>query len=60
MFITHQTILFSGHNMSSEPEVGNVPLVCDASSDILHIKIDVNKYGLGLCGAHKRILDHRE
>ncbi|MCK7518957.1 MAG: 3-phosphoserine/phosphohydroxythreonine transaminase [Ignavibacteriales bacterium] len=36
-------------------EVGSVPLVCDASSDILHKKIDVNKYALIYAGAQKNI-----
>jgi phosphoserine aminotransferase len=38
-----------------EPEVGNVPLICDASSDILHKKIDVNKYALIYAGAQKNM-----
>jgi len=44
-----------GTQFHSEPEVGNVPLVCDASSDILHKKIDVKKYGLIYAGAQKNI-----
>jgi phosphoserine aminotransferase len=44
-----------GTQYVSEPEVGNVPLVCDASSDILHKKIDINKYGLLYAGAQKNI-----
>ena len=38
-----------------EPETGNVPLVCDASSDILSKKINVNKYGLIYAGAQKNM-----
>jgi phosphoserine aminotransferase len=38
-----------------EPEVGNVPLICDASSDIIHKKIDVNKYALIYAGAQKNM-----
>lgn len=37
------------------PEVGNVPLICDASSDILWKKIDVSKYALIYAGAQKNI-----
>jgi len=39
----------------TEPEVGDVPLVCDASSDILHKPIDVNKYSLIYAGAQKNM-----
>ncbi len=38
-----------------EPESGNVPLVCDASSDILSKKINVNKFGLIYAGAQKNM-----
>ncbi len=44
-----------GTEWHKEPEIGNVPLVCDASSDILHKKIDVNKYALIYAGAQKNI-----
>lgn len=44
-----------GTEWRSEPEVGNVPLVCDASSDILSRKIDVNKYALIYAGAQKNM-----
>ncbi len=44
-----------GTQYVNEPEVGNVPLVCDASSDILHKKIDVSKYGLIYAGAQKNM-----
>ena len=52
-FTSNNTIY--GTQWKSEPEVGNVPLVCDASSDILHKKIDINKYGLLYAGAQKNI-----
>ena len=32
-----------------------MPLVCDASSDILHKKIDINKYALVYAGAQKNM-----
>ena len=44
-----------GTQYKTEPDSGNVPLVCDASSDILHKKIDVNKYGLIYAGAQKNM-----
>ena len=50
---TNNTIY--GTQWHKEPEVGNVPLVCDASSDILHKKIDVNKYALIYGGAQKNM-----
>jgi phosphoserine aminotransferase len=37
------------------PETGNVPLVCDMSSNILSKPIDVSKYGLIYAGAQKNI-----
>jgi phosphoserine aminotransferase len=52
-FTSNNTIY--GTQWMKEPEVGNVPLVCDASSDILHKKIDVSKYALIYAGAQKNI-----
>lgn len=52
-FTSNNTIY--GTQWQSEPEVGNLPLVCDASSDILYKKIDVNKYALIYAGAQKNI-----
>lgn len=52
-FTSNNTIF--GTQWHKEPEVGNAPLVCDASSDILHKKIDVNKYALIYAGAQKNI-----
>ena len=52
-FTSNNTIF--GTEWHKEPEVGNVPLVCDASSDILHKKIDVNKYALIYAGAQKNM-----
>ncbi|MBI4984341.1 MAG: 3-phosphoserine/phosphohydroxythreonine transaminase [Rhodocyclales bacterium] len=37
------------------PETGDVPLVCDMSSNILSRPIDVSKYGLIYAGAQKNI-----
>lgn len=52
-FTSNNTIF--GTQYHTEPEVGNVPLVCDASSDMLHKKIDINKYGLIYAGAQKNM-----
>lgn len=52
-FTSNNTIY--GTQWRTEPETGNVPLVCDASSDFLHKKLDMNKYGLIYAGAQKNI-----
>ena len=52
-FTSNNTIF--GTQFSAEPVVGDVPLVCDASSDIFHKKIDVDKYGLIYAGAQKNM-----
>ena len=52
-FTSNNTIM--GTEFKTEPEVGNVPLVCDTSSDMLHKKIDVNKYGIIYAGAQKNM-----
>jgi phosphoserine aminotransferase len=52
-FTSNNTIY--GTQWHNEPEVGSVPLVCDASSDILHKKIDVSKYALIYAGAQKNM-----
>jgi phosphoserine aminotransferase len=44
-----------GTEWKSEPEVGGVPLVCDASSDIFSRPIDVGRYGLIYAGAQKNL-----
>lgn len=52
-FTSNNTIF--GTQYKTEPEVGNIPLVCDASSDILHKRININKYGLIYAGAQKNL-----
>ncbi len=52
-FTSNNTIF--GTQFRSEPEVGNVPLVCDTSSDFLHKFVDINKYGLIYAGAQKNM-----
>jgi phosphoserine aminotransferase len=52
-FTSNNTIF--GTEWHKEPEVGNAPLICDASSDIFHKKIDIKKYGIIYAGAQKNI-----
>jgi phosphoserine aminotransferase len=52
-FTTNETI--QGVEWRQEPEVGEVPLIADASSDILSRPIPVEKYGLIYAGAQKNI-----
>lgn len=44
-----------GTEWSYTPDVGAVPLVCDASSDFLSRPIDVKKHGLIYAGAQKNV-----
>jgi len=37
------------------PETGSVPLVCDMSSNILSVPVDVSKYGVIFAGAQKNM-----
>ena len=50
---TNETI--EGVEWKQEPNVGDVPLVADASSDILSHSISVQKYGLIYAGAQKNM-----
>ena len=50
-FTSNETI--QGVQFNEEPQVGEVPLVCDASSDFLHKPIPVNRYGLIYACAQK-------
>ena len=50
---TNETI--EGVEWQQEPEVGNVPLVADASSDICSRPMDVEKYALIYAGAQKNL-----
>ena len=44
-----------GVEWKREPEVGDVPLIADASSDILSREVDVSRYGLIYAGAQKNM-----
>jgi len=50
-FTSNETI--QGVMFPAEPEVGDVPLVCDMSSNFLWAPIDVSKYALIYAGAQK-------
>jgi phosphoserine aminotransferase len=52
-FTSNETI--QGIEWKREPEVGDVPLVCDASSDIFSRPIDVSRYALIYAGAQKNL-----
>lgn len=50
-FTSNETI--QGVQFLSEPDVGDVPLVCDASSDFLCRPLDIERYGLIYACAQK-------
>ncbi|MEX0685031.1 MAG: 3-phosphoserine/phosphohydroxythreonine transaminase [Balneolales bacterium] len=50
-FTSNNTIF--GTEFHKEPKTGNIPLVCDASSNILSKPIDIKRYGLIYAGAQK-------
>ena len=44
-----------GIEFDYDPESGDIPLVCDASSDFMHRPIDVKKYAMVYAGAQKNV-----
>ena len=52
-FTSNETI--QGVQWAQEPETNGVPLVCDASSDILSRPLDAARYGLIYAGTQKNI-----
>ncbi len=52
-FTSNNTIF--GTEWKTEPEVGDVPLVCDASSDFLSRPLDMSKYAMIYAGAQKNV-----
>ncbi len=52
-FTSNETI--HGVQFPSEPQVGEVPLVCDASSDFLHKPLLIERYGLIYACAQKNL-----
>ena len=52
--VTSNNTIF-GTKMTAFPETGNIPLVCDASSNILSEPMDVSKFGIIYAGAQKNL-----
>jgi len=52
-YCTNNTIY--GTEWKYIPETGDVPLVCDMSSDIMSVPVDVSKYGLIYAGVQKNM-----
>ena len=52
---SRRTTRSTARSSATMPDVGDVPLVCDASSDIFSRPIDVAKYGLIYAGAQKNL-----
>lgn len=52
-FTSNNTIY--GTQFHRAPETGSIPLVCDASSDLLSRPIDLDRYGLIYAGAQKNL-----
>jgi phosphoserine aminotransferase len=52
-FTSNETI--EGVQFATEPPVGDAPLVCDASSDLLSRPLPVERYGLIYAGAQKNV-----
>ena len=52
-FTSNETI--EGVQFATEPDAGDVPLVCDASSDILSRPVDISKYGVLYACAQKNL-----
>ncbi|MEE2642912.1 MAG: 3-phosphoserine/phosphohydroxythreonine transaminase [Planctomycetota bacterium] len=50
-YVSNETI--QGLQFPGEPQAGDVPLICDASSDFLHKPIDINRYGIIYACAQK-------
>lgn len=50
-YVSNETI--QGVEFQTEPQSGNVPLVCDASSDFLSRPVDIKKHGLYYACAQK-------
>jgi len=50
-YASNETI--QGVQFPSEPEAGDIPLVCDASSDFLSRPVDIRKYGIYYACAQK-------
>jgi phosphoserine aminotransferase len=54
LHITSNNTIF-GTQFHTFPEPGNVPMICDMSSDILSHELDVSKFGMIYAGAQKNL-----
>jgi len=54
LYITSNETI-EGVQFPTEPDSGNVPLVCDASSDFLHRPLPIGKYGIVYACAQKNL-----
>jgi len=54
LHITSNNTIF-GTQWQDYPDIGNIPLICDMSSDINCKKIDIGKFGLIYAGAQKNL-----
>ena len=52
-FTSNNTVI--GTQFDTEPDAGDTPLVCDASSDLLGRQIDISRYSLIYAGAQKNL-----
>ncbi|MDA7950427.1 MAG: 3-phosphoserine/phosphohydroxythreonine transaminase [Pirellulaceae bacterium] len=52
-YTSNETI--QGIQFSDDLQFGDIPMICDASSDILHRSLDIQKYGLIYACAQKNI-----
>ncbi len=52
-YVSNETI--EGVQFPTEPNAGEVPLVCDASSEFMHKPLDISRYGLLYACAQKNI-----
>lgn len=52
-YTSNETI--SGVEFQSTPDVGDIPLVCDMTSDFLTRQLDISRYGIIFVGAQKNV-----
>ena len=54
MYITTNNTIY-GTRYTSPPDTGDIPLVADASSNILSEPVDIRKFGIYYAGAQKNL-----
>lgn len=52
-YTSNETI--GGVEFQSTPDVGDIPLVCDMTSDFLTQRLDISRYGIIFAGAQKNV-----